>query len=211
MGAILRTGLTGGIAAGKTTVANRFAELGAEVIRADEVAHRVVEPDGPAYAAVVARFGDGILGPDGRIERARLARIVFGDPVELSALNALVHPHVREESEQRMERCAREGRAWLVIYDAALLVETGYHRRLDRLVVVRCSPATQVRRLQQRDGMSEEHARARIRAQAPLEDKLDAADYVIDTEGTLEQTREQTDRVYGDLRRDFEQRVGEHG
>jgi len=201
--AILMVGLTGGIASGKSTVAARLAELGACVISADKVAHEIIEPGGPAYDAVVERFGAGILSPDGHIVRERLGQIVFNDPEALRALNAIVHPRVRQESARRIEHCAQDGHTWLVIYDAALLVETGTHRNLDRLIVTACSRKNQIARLNERDGMSNADAAARIDAQAPLDDKIDRADYVIDTDGTIEETLRQTDEIYESLHADF--------
>jgi dephospho-CoA kinase len=203
--ALLKVGLTGGIASGKTTVADHLERLGAFVIRADEIAHRIIEPGGPAHAAVVERFGSEILDDARRIVRPRLARIVFGDAAALAALNAIVHPEVRRESERLMRQCATEDRSWLAVYDAALLVETGYHRQLDRLIVVSCSPATQLRRLRERDGMSEVEARRRVESQAPLDEKLAAADYVIDTDGSMERTLSRTERVFEFLRETWQQ------
>jgi len=204
---ILCVGLTGGIASGKSTVAQHLGRLGALVLDADALAHEVLTPGRPAHAAVVERFGREILGPDGRVDRVRLGQIVFADPEGLSALNAIVHPEVRAELARRTDECRREGRAWLVIYDAALLVETGEHRALDRLIVVRCARETQERRLAER-GLSPAAARARLAAQAPLEDKLDVADHVIDTDLPLEETLAEADRVFERLRQDYRARFG---
>jgi dephospho-CoA kinase len=205
---ILRAGLTGGIASGKSTVARFFGDLGACVVDADEVARQVTAPAGSAHQAVVARFGRQILQPDGAIDREHLARLVFSDRVAREALNAIVHPEVRAEASRRIARCAAERRSRVAIFDAALLVETGYYRELDRLVVLRCSTKTQRRRLAQRDGLSAAEAEARISAQAPLDRKLAVADYVIDTDVTLEQTLAQTERVWDDLLRDFDRGFG---
>jgi dephospho-CoA kinase len=207
-GSILRAGLTGGIASGKSTVAGFLARLGAFVIDADVVTRQVMAPGGPAYARVVERFGKEILDADGRIDRVRLARRVFGDGREREALNALVHPEVRAEAQARFDRCAADGAAKVGILDAALLVETGYYEQLDRLVVVRCSASTQRRRLARRDGLEITDADARIAAQAPLAQKLAVADYVIDNEGDLEKTRQQTEKVYTELLRDRERLYG---
>ncbi len=197
--AILRVGLTGGIAAGKSTVAAIFQDLGAFVIDADAIARRVIAPGGSAHAEVVELFGNGILDDSGAIDRPKLAEIVFSDPAARLGLNAIVHPKVRAEVERLIEECARSGRSRLVIYDAALLVETGAYRDLDRLVVVRCSRDTQLRRLEQRDGLDAAAAEARLSSQAPLEDKISAADYVIDTDGSQEETRRQAESVYEEL------------
>jgi dephospho-CoA kinase len=205
---ILRAGLTGGIASGKSTVARFFDELGACVIDADDLARQVTAPGGSAHQRVVDRFGRETLQDDGSIDREALARLVFSDAAAREALNAIAHPAVRAEASRRMARCATERRSRVAIFDAALLVETGYYRELDQLVVLRCSPRTQQRRLEQRDGLSPKQAEARIAAQAPLERKLAVADHVIDTDVALEQTRAQTERVWMELLREYERRFG---
>jgi dephospho-CoA kinase len=205
---ILRAGLTGGIASGKSTVAAFLGQLGAFVVDADELAHEVMEPGGSAYHRVVQRFGREILDANGAIDRDRLARRVFSDRLQREALNALVHPEVRAEASRRIERCAEQDCSPVAIFDAALLVETGYYRELDRLIVLRCSPETQQRRLEKRDGLATDEAAARIAAQAPLEQKLAVADYVIDTDSPLEETRQQTERVWAELLNDHERLSG---
>lgn len=193
----LRVGLTGGLASGKTTVAAILRELGAFHVDADAIARELLARGGGAYEAVVARFGRGILDDRGAIDRKALAGLVFADVDAREALNALVHPRVREEIERRIEAHAR-GRspAPVAIVDAALLVEAGFHAALDALVVTACPPEVQAARAVARGGMTEGEARARIAAQAPLEAKLAAADYVIDTGGTLEETRRRTQEVW---------------
>jgi dephospho-CoA kinase len=195
---ILRAGLTGGIASGKSTVAGFLRELGAIVVDADALVHELTAPGGAAHDEVVARFGRDIVGPDGRIDRATLGARVFADSGARRALEAIVHPHVRAEAARRFDAAARSGSAVVGVFDAALLVETGFHRDLDRLIVVRCAENTQIRRLAER-GMSEADARARINAQAPLTGKLEVADYVIDTDVGLDETRRQTGVVYRSL------------
>jgi dephospho-CoA kinase len=202
-GPILRAGVTGGIASGKTTVASHLEELGAVRIDADFIAHEMMEPDGPAYGPVVERFGREILGGDGKIRRDALAAAVFSDPAAREALNALTHPRIVEEIEWRFRLSAAAGGSRLAVVDAALLVESGYHRSLHKLIVVRCSRETQLRRLVERLGLRPEEARARIDSQAPLEAKLALADYVIDTETTLDETRRQTEKVHASLLEDF--------
>jgi dephospho-CoA kinase len=189
---ILRVGLTGGIASGKTTISGFLTELGAHVIDADRIVHDLLGPHGDAHAEVLARFGT--------TDRKALGAIVFRDAEALRALNAIVHPKVRAEVERRLERFALTGRGPIAVVDAALLVETGLHRSLHKLIVVRCSPEVQRKRLLAR-GLDDEEATARIAAQAPLEDKLAVADYVIDTETTLQSSREQTKAVYASLLR----------
>ena len=205
---ILRVGLTGGIASGKTTVARLLAELGAFVLDADLLAHAVIEPGAPAHAPLVERFGREILGPDGRVVRARLAELVFRDEAARFDINRIVHPEVMAEMDRRIAAYVPRGRAPMAVFDAALLVETGLYRDFHRLIVVRCSRETQIRRLLVRDGLPPDEAEVRIDSQAPLADKLAVADYVIDTEGTLRDTRRQVERTYAALLGDFERRYG---
>jgi dephospho-CoA kinase len=197
---MLRVGLTGGLAAGKSTVAGLFRELGAFHIDADVIAHALLGPGGGATREVAARFGEKVVGWDGGIDRKALAAIVFADPRALADLNALVHPKVRAEIARRIadvESLASASPVALV--DAALLVESGIHRDLDALIVVACSEATQVARAVARGGLTEAEARARVAAQAPLREKLAVADYVIDNGGSLEDTARQVRSVWNTL------------
>jgi dephospho-CoA kinase len=194
---MLRVGLTGGLASGKSTVAALFRELGAFHVDADEIAHDLVAAGGGAREEVAARFGARVVAADGSIDRKRLAAVVFSDPRALADLNAIVHPMVREEIARRIAR-HEEGLdpAPMALVDAALLVEAGFRRDLDALVVVSCRPETQILRAVARGGLSEEEARARIAAQAPAEAKLAAADFVIDNDGPIEETARRTREVW---------------
>ena len=207
-GSILRVGLTGGIASGKTTVASLLGALGLFVVDADAVAHRTMEPGGSAYDRVVERFGRTILDGSGRIVRARLARIVFHDAAERHALDAIVHPEVMAEVDRSIAGYATRGALPIALFDAALLVESGLYKQFHRLIVARCSRETQIRRLLVRDGLFATEAEARIDSQAPLKSKLAVADYVVDTEGTLRETRKQTEGVYASLLSDYEREFG---
>ena len=178
-------GLTGGIASGKSTVAQWFAEWGAFVVDADQVSRDLIAPGGIAFDAVVARFGRRILDDAGQIDRAVLGRLVFDDADERRALEAILHPAIRAESQRRFERCE----APLKVYEASLLVETGAWKDFDWLVVAACPTETQLMRLIARDGLDREQARKRLAAQFPLHKKVELADYVIDTAGTLEETK----------------------
>lgn len=189
-------------------MAGFLEESGAFRIDADRIAHAIMEPGGAAFGPVVERFGPEILDSEGRIRRAALAATVFRDPTALEALNALVHPRVTEEIDRRILLYAEVGRAPVVVVDAALLVESGVYRALHRLVVVRCSRETQMRRLLARGGLGPEEALARIESQAPLEAKLAVADYVIDTETTLRETCREAGKVYAALLADFERIFG---
>jgi dephospho-CoA kinase len=197
---VVRAGLTGGLASGKSTVAAILRALGAFHLDADAIVHETLAPGGAAHAPVVARFGPAIVRPDGTIDRNALAARVFADPAELSALNAIVHPLVRAEIARRIAAAAAApAPPPVAIVDAPLLVEAGMHRDLDALIVVACRPETQIARAVARGGMTESEARARVAAQAPLDAKLALADYVIDTDGTLADTDRRTRDVWDRL------------
>jgi dephospho-CoA kinase len=191
---MLRVGLTGGIACGKSTVAGVMRERGCEILEADPVAHQVMEPGQPAYQDVVAEFGRTILDTDGRIDRKRLGPIVFADSAKLQKLNRIIHPRVLEILDRRLAQLEREKKARIAVVEAALLIEADYHRRLDVLVVVWCTREQQIERLLAR-GLTREQAEQRIAAQMPLEQKRRVADEVIDATGTLENSRRQTEAL----------------
>src|SRR3954447_10597958 len=197
---VLTVGLTGGIGSGKSEVSRRLRELGAVVIDADAVAREVVEPGTPGLAAVVAEFGEDVLRANGQLDREGLGRIVFGDPEKLARLNAIVHPLVGERIAARMAEVERDHPDGVVVYDVPLLVENDLAGGYDVVLVVAASPETQLRRLVQQRGMSEEDARARIAAQAPLEAKLAVADIVIDNDGPLAALGPRVQEVWADLR-----------
>lgn len=198
---MLRVGLTGGLATGKSFVGKALADLGCLWIQADELGHRVLAPGGEAYEAVVNAFGRDILKEDGSIDRSRLAEEVFERPDRLALLNSLVHPPViRMEEELIAEFAAREP-SGIAVVEAAILIETGGHKRFDRLIVTRCTEQQQIERALKRPGATLEQVLARLRRQMPLEEKVRLADYVIDTSGTKQQTLEQVRNVYESLRR----------
>lgn len=176
-------GLTGGIAAGKSTVAAVLTELGARVISADDLARQVVEPGTPAFAEIVARFGEEYLGPDGRLDRKALGKKVFAHTAARMALEAIVLPRIRVAFEAELSRVRAEAPDAVVVYDAPLLIEAGAHKQMDKVIVVVVDEATQVRRLVERDGLTGDEARARLKSQLPLEKRLRYADEVVD--GTL--------------------------
>jgi dephospho-CoA kinase len=197
---MLRVGLTGGIACGKSTVARMFRDLDFLILDADPLAHEMLESDQPAYAEVVREFGAGILEPDGSISRARLGAIVFADPAKLARLNQIIHPRVLEVTNQWFAALDRPGGPATAIVEAALLIEAGYRDKLDRMIVVSCRPEQQMERLVER-GLSETEARQRIAAQMPIGQKAALADDVIDTSGTMESTREQVQDLAEKLNR----------
>ncbi len=197
---MLRVGLTGGIACGKSTVAARMRELGCHVLDADKLAHQLIEPGQPAYEQVVREFGTEILFSDKRVDRARLAAIVFADRAKLEKLNAIVHPCVIAEQERELAALESDEPGAVAVVEAALLIEAGYHKRLDRLVVVWCRPEQQLERLLAR-GMSRTEADQRIAAQLPLDRKRVLADDLIDCSGTLDHTRLQVEELVRRLKK----------
>jgi dephospho-CoA kinase len=201
----LLVGLTGGIATGKSTVTAMLASPNVRVVDADALAREVVEPGTPALGQIVAEFGREVLQADGRLDRARLGEIVFPDPVKRKRLEAITHPAIRARFEKIMADL--EGAGWdgILIWDAALLVESGGNKKMDRLVVVTTDAATQLRRLMGRDGVSEEAARVRTASQMPLAVKARYADYVIDNSGTPQQTEARVREVYRALLDDLRQ------
>lgn len=190
---MLRVGLTGGIACGKSVVAAILREQGCAVIEADALAHQLIEPGQPAYEEVRREFGEQILLPDGRVDRTKLGAIAFGDPQKLRLLNSIVHPRVSQELDKWMAAEERAGTR-VAVTVAALLIEAGYPPRLDRLVVVWCNPEQQMERLMAR-GLSRDQALHRLASQMPLEEKRRMADDEIDCSGTLEQTRAQVEKL----------------
>jgi dephospho-CoA kinase len=197
---MLRVGLTGGIACGKSTVLRRLAARGLATLDLDAVAHAVSGPRGAAYEDVVAAFGRSILAPDGTVDRPTLAARVFSDPGARARLDAIVHPRVRAEEARRAARLEAEGQP-LFVTDGALLVEAGLHLRFDRLVVVHCPPDVQRRRLVARDGIPDAAAQARIDAQMPIEEKRTFAHFEVDAGGALADTERAAEELGAELER----------
>lgn len=197
---MLRVGLTGGLASGKSFVARTLGHLGCHIVRADDLGHEVLAPGGEAYDAVLAEFGSAVLDESGAIDRRRLATEVFDRPDRLAALNALVHPAVIRREERFIEQVSAEDPDGIAVVEAAILIETGSYKRFDRLILAVCTEEQQIERAMKRDGISRDEAEARLRRQLPLSEKRRYADYVIDTSGTKENTIEQTRRVYESLR-----------
>jgi dephospho-CoA kinase len=197
---MLRLGLTGGIASGKSAVSAMLREMGFAVLDADALAHKLIEPGQPAYDEVLQEFGPSIADTSGRIDRAKLGAMVFADLAKLDRLNAIVHPRVAEVILSQFEVWRRSGVRDAVFVEAALLVESGIHKKLDGLVVVWCRPEQQLERLLAR-GLSETEARRRIDAQLPVEEKLRLATEKIDCSASLEETRRQVEALAGKLRR----------
>lgn len=207
---MLKVGLTGGIASGKSVVGEMFVALGAHLIQADAIAHQLMQPGEAVYQEVVRHFGSGILDPDGTVNRARLAEAAFGASPEnkssrIGELNQIVHPAVIKRQDEWMDEVGRKNPQAIAMVEAALILEAGATKRFDKLVVVTCHPEQRIQRWAARVGVDEETARRevhrRMAAQLPDEDKIKAAQYVIDNSGSLDETRKQVTKVYAELKR----------
>ncbi len=194
-----RLGITGGIASGKSAVAGMLREIGFRVIDADSLGHEVIEPGTRAYRDIVREFGAGVVAADGRIDRGRLGALVFADAGKLKRLNLIVHPRVEEEMVRQFGEWEKDGVGDAAFVEAALLVEAGYQKKLDGLVLAWCKPEQQLERLMAR-GLSEVEARRRIAAQMPVEEKLKFATEKIDCSGSLDETRRQVEALAERLR-----------
>lgn len=196
---VLLVAVTGGIASGKSVVARRLGELGAVVVDADAIAREVVEPGMPALARVAEEFGADVLDADGRLDRAALGSIVFGDPERLAALNAITHPAILELSQQRFREAGERDPGAVVVYDVPLLAEARGKAEFDVIVVVSAPEDTRVERMVSIRGMSEDDARRRIRSQVSDDERRAMADHVIESGGTLAETLTQVDALWPEL------------
>jgi dephospho-CoA kinase len=197
---MLRVGLTGGLASGKSFVGRTLADLGCTVIQADLLGHQALLRGRGAYDAVIDEFGRDILDMDGQIDRRKLAALVFDYPERLTRLNELVHPCVIKMEEDLTAAAFAGDPSGIVVVEAAILIETGSYKRFDRLIVAVCTEEQQLQRATEREGFTLEEAKARLRRQMPLSEKRKYADYVIDTSSTKEHTIQQTRQVYESLR-----------
>jgi dephospho-CoA kinase len=198
---MLKVGLTGSIAVGKSYVLSVLAELGCVTFDADRIAHLVMEPGRPAYEDIRFEFGDTVLGDDGAIDRRKLGAIVFIDEARRKRLNEIVHPRVIEEQNRLLAEAEACDPDAIAVIDAALMIESGGYKRFEKLIVVYCDRETQIARLMHRAGIPREEAEQRIAAQMSSEEKLRYADYQINTAGTFEQTRQLVIAVHDDLLR----------
>src|ERR1700681_3162965 len=196
---MLRVGLTGGLASGKSFVGRALAELGCLVIRADELGHQALERGGAAFEGAVREFGEGILNAEGAIDRRKLAALVFHDGQQLAKLNALVHPPVWARERQLLDEYAETHPRGIGVVEAAILVEAGSYRNYDKLIVAVCTEEQQIERAMSRDGLTREQVLDRLSRQMPLAEKIKYADYVIDTSGAKESTLAQTRAVHQSL------------
>jgi dephospho-CoA kinase len=198
---MLIVGLTGGVASGKTTVSQVLKEEGAYIIDADQTARELVQPHTPAWKELVRAFGKDILREDGSIHRKKLADKVFADLRQRKLLNKILHPRIRKEMERRAKAIGQKDPEAIVVIDAPLLVELGDHRKMDKLIVVTSTQTQQIKRLKKRDGISPEEARRIFSSQMPVEEKVKLADFVIRNEGSFQETKEKTRKVFQDLKK----------
>ena len=197
---MLRAGLTGSIAVGKSFVSSVLAGLGCHVLDADQTAREVVAPGGAGLRAITEAFGGEVLRPDGRLDRAKLGAIVFSDEAKRARLNSILHPLIIEAQGDWLRLCAERDPRGVAVVDAALMIETGSYKRFHKLIVVHCRPDLQIARLVKRDGLTAAEAGRRIAAQMPQDEKKKFADYLIDTSGGFDETREQAAAVYEHLK-----------
>jgi len=196
---MLRVGLTGSIAVGKSFVTSVFAELGCRVLDADQTAREVVMPGAVGLAAVVREFGEDILATDGTLDRARMGSIVFADEAQRLRLNQILHPFIIARQDEILLEWEREDPNGIGVVDAALMIESGGYKRFDKLIVVHCRPEVQLERLMLRDKLSRDEALRRINSQMPQEEKQKFADYLIDTSDGFELTRSRSVEIYNQL------------
>ncbi|MDX6405999.1 MAG: dephospho-CoA kinase [Blastocatellia bacterium] len=199
---LMKVGLTGSIAVGKSFVLGVLAELGCRVLDADLTAREVVAPGTAGLNAVVATFGNKILRVDGALDRARLGAIVFADEDQRQVLNSILHPFIIAAQDGQIRRWQEETPDSIAVIDAALMIESGGYRRFDKLIVVHCRPEVQLERLISRDGLSPEDAARRIAAQMPQNEKMKHADFLIDTSEGFDSARQQTEAVFRELKSD---------
>jgi dephospho-CoA kinase len=197
---MLRVGLTGGLASGKSFVGHTLADFGCRLIQADELGHQVLLPGAEAYTEVIREFGDGILDADQSINRKKLGALVFKNPELLEKLSKIVHPHVGARQKRMIDNIVQADPKAIIVVEAAILVETGSYKKCDRLIVAVCTDEQQMERALKRGAYTREEVQARLSRQLPLQEKLKVADYVIDTSGTKEHTMEQVRAVYDSLR-----------
>jgi dephospho-CoA kinase len=197
---MLKVGLTGGYATGKSFVAETLVRLGCKLIYADELGHRVLLPDGEAHAPTVQAFGRDILTADGSIDRKKLGALVFASPELLEKLSSFVHPAVFRLEKQMLEAFAARDPHGIAVIEAAILIETGRYKVFDRLILTACDVNTQIARGIKRDHLTQEQVLARLARQMPLEEKKKYAHYIIDTSGSKEETVRQIETIHSELK-----------
>ncbi|HKY27193.1 MAG TPA: dephospho-CoA kinase [Pyrinomonadaceae bacterium] len=197
---MIRVGLTGSIAVGKSYVTSVLAKLGCHVLDADQTARQVVEPGAAGLSAVVDAFGEHVLRADGTLDRQKLGALVFADETQRKLLNSILHPYIIAKQDEQLREWEKADRDGIAVVDAALMIESGGYKRFDKLIVVHCRPDVQLERLISREGIPREEAQRRIASQMPQEEKLKFADYSIDTSEGFDSARQRTEEVYKNLR-----------
>ncbi len=198
---MLIVGLTGGAASGKTAVSRVLREEGAYLIQADQIARELVRPHTATWNELIKVFGKEILKEDGSIDRKRLGRRVFFDPEQRRLLNQMIHPRMKAEMDRRVKEIGQKDSRAIVVIDAPLLIELGYHREMDKVIVVTATEKQQIERLEKRDGLDQEEARRILSSQIPQEEKLKVADFVIRNEGSFEETKRKAKEVFKELKK----------
>ncbi|MBK8304059.1 MAG: dephospho-CoA kinase [Chloracidobacterium sp.] len=198
---MLKVGLTGSIAVGKSFVCDCLRELGCHVLDADRTSRDVVAKGTDGLAEIVSKFGDEVLEPDGELDRKKMGSIVFADDEKRQLLNSIVHPRVFEAQNKWIEEVEKRDPNGIAVIDAALMIESGGYKRFDKLIVVWCEPEIQLQRLMSRDGFDENTAKMRIAAQMPQDEKKRFADHLIDTSQGFDDTRRQAERIVTELKK----------
>jgi dephospho-CoA kinase len=206
---MLIVGLTGGVASGKTAISQILKEEGAYLIDADQIARELVQPHTATWNELIKVFGKEILQEDGSIHRKRLAAKVFSDPEQRNLLNQILHPRIKMEMNKGVKEIGQKDPDAIVVIDAALLIELGDHREMDKVIVVTSTEKQQIERLKKRDGVDQEEAQRVLSSQMPLEGKMKVADFVIQNEGSFEETRRRVKEVFQELKRIAIQRRGQ--
>ena len=206
---MLIIGLTGGVASGKTAVSQILREEGAYLIDADQIARELVQPHTPTWNELIRVFGKEILQEDGSIHRKRLAAKVFPDPEQRNLLNRILHPRIKAEMNRRVKEIGQKDPNAIVVIDAALIVELGDHREMDKVIVVTSTKEQQIERLRDRDGTNQDEAQRIFSSQMPLEEKMKVADFIIRNEGSFEETKRRVKEVFQELKRIAFQRRGQ--
>jgi len=206
---MLIVGLTGGVASGKTAISQILKEEGTYLIDADQIARELVQPHTATWNELIKVFGKEILQEDGSIHRKRLAAKVFSDPEQRNLLNQILHPRIKTEMNKGVKEIGQKDPDAIVVIDAALLIELGDHREMDKVIVVTSTEKQQIERLKKRDGVDQEEAQRILFSQMPLEEKLKVADFVIQNEGSFEETRRRVKEIFQELKRIAIQRRGQ--
>jgi dephospho-CoA kinase len=197
---MLKVGLTGGIASGKSTVGRMFTELGCRAIDSDLITRKLFEPGDPVNKEVTTVFGPSVVAPDGSIDRRVLGELVFNNPELRQKLNGIVHPAIKQRQADWLARLQAADSHAIGIVEAALMIEVGTYKEYDKIIVVKCAPDVQRKRLKERSGLTPQQIESRIASQMPIEEKIKIADFVIDNSGDPGTTRQQVQEVYRQLR-----------